>query len=174
MKLSDVTIDFFWSHGVFCVTALVGALLVFVAFWIAGAIGYRIMKRIAEKDTERRDVFILLAKATKALLLIFGIVTALGTVGVDVTAVIAGMGLTGFALGFALKDMLSNAVAGFMLLLCRPFSVGEQIKVTDVEGSVKAIDLRYTTLSHNDKVFLIPNSTVLNSPVTVLSRKNLK
>ena len=50
-----------------------------------------------------------------------GVITALGTIGVDVTGLVAGFGLTGFAVGFAMKDALANLLAGVMILLYRPF-----------------------------------------------------
>ena len=64
----------------------------------------------------------LMAMAARVTLLVAGIVTALGTVGVDVSALVAGLGLTGFALGFAIKDTISNILAGVLLLVYRPFS----------------------------------------------------
>lgn len=168
------SIEALWPQVISFGTALTGAFLVMMFFWTAGVIVAKIFMRLAAKDADRRDAFILLAKAIKTSLVIFGIVSALGTIGVDVTAIIAGMGLTGFALGFALKDMLSSAVAGFMILINRPFSAGDRIKVGDSEGIVETIDLRYTTLADNGKHFLIPNSAVLSSTVTVVSRKNPK
>ena len=57
-----------------------------------------------------------------------GLVTALGTLGVDVSALVAGLGLTGFALGFAVKDTISNILAGVLLLVYRPFSKKDYVE----------------------------------------------
>lgn len=59
--------------------------------------------------------------------MLLGLVTALGTAGVNVSALVTSLGLVGFALGFALKDALSNIISGILLLLYRPFSVGDVI-----------------------------------------------
>jgi len=100
--------------------------------------------------------------------MIFGFVTALGTLGINVSALVAGLGLTGFALGFALKDTISNLLSGVLILLYRPFEIGNRIRISGYEGIVISIDLRYTELdSEGDKV-LIPNSKLFTDPVTVI------
>ncbi|MCH7888958.1 MAG: mechanosensitive ion channel [Proteobacteria bacterium] len=97
----------------------------------------------------------------------FGAITALGTVGIDVTALVAGLGLVGFGLAFALRDAISNLLAGVIVLMYRPFRVGDHVATAGFEGKVMAIDLRYTTIDAGDNRHLIPNSTLLSKPVTV-------
>jgi small-conductance mechanosensitive channel len=103
----------------------------------------------------------------KLALLLFGLVTALGTAGVNISALVAGLGLTGFALGFAFRDVLSNLLAGILLLLYRPFARGQRISVTGLEGIVTHIDLRYTNLDCDGNLVLIPNSNLFTNPITV-------
>src|SRR5439155_2054975 len=103
-------------------------------------------------------------------LLIFGAVTALGTMGVEVSALVAGLGLTGFALGLALKDIVSNALSGILVLVYRPFRILDSIKVTDLEGTVTEINLRYTVLEAEGQTHLIPNASLFANPVTVLGK----
>jgi len=91
----------------------------------------------------------------------------LGTVGVDVSALVASLGLTGFALGFALRDALSNVLAGSLILVYQPFKTGDIIKSLGYEGKVVQIDLRYTTISTEDKKVLIPNSNLFKNPVII-------
>ena len=152
--------------------AVTAAVLIFVVFWIAAAVFRAFVFRAAKRDSQRADVLRLIGRAGYVGGLILGAVTALGTAGIDLTGVIAGLGLTGFAVGFALRDLLATTVAGLMILLTRPFQKGERIKVGEFEGVVAPIDLRYTTLVNDGRRFLIPNSTVLNSPVTVLAPHN--
>lgn len=92
--------------------------------------------------------------------------TALGTMGDKVTALVAGLGLAGFALGFALKDAISTLLAGMLIVMYRPFQLGDHIAVAGYEGSVVGIDLRYTTLRTEDRKFLIPNSLLYTNTVT--------
>ncbi len=143
------------------------AVVIMTGFIVAGHLSRNAFARLVIRDESRRDLWQLLDRAAYAGILGFGIVCALGTAGFNVTALVAGLGLTGFALGFALRDALSNAVAGVMILLHRPFVPGDYIAVANFEGRVTGTDLRHTTLESDGKRHLVPNATVLNSPVTV-------
>ncbi len=144
------------------------ALMIFVAFWIAGKILRRgVGVALSPLGADRAEVIKLLANAGHGALLMFGAITALGTVGIDVTALVASLGLAGFAVGFALRDAISNVLAGVMVLMYRPFRVGDHIATSGLEGKVVAIDLRYTTIDSDDCRYLIPNSTLLSKPMTV-------
>ena len=101
-------------------------------------------------------------------MLIFGAITALGTAGINVSALVAGLGLTGFALGFAFRDILSNLLAGILIVIFAPFQQQDRISVAGLEGTVINIDLRYTTLQAEGKKILIPNSTLFTNAITVM------
>jgi small conductance mechanosensitive channel len=92
---------------------------------------------------------------------VIGWLLALGTLGVNPATLVAGLGVTTIALGFALKDLLSNFVAGFLILTTRPFRLGDQIVVNEYEGTVERIDLRATILRALDnRLIVIPNADV--------------
>ncbi len=143
------------------------AALIMTGFVFAGHLSRNAFARLIVRDEVRSGIWTLLDHAAYAGILGFGIVCALGTAGFDMVPIVAGLGLTGFALGFALKDALSNAVAGVMILLHRPFVPGDNIAVAGFEGKVAGVDLRHTILEADGKRHLVPNATVLNSPVTV-------
>jgi len=83
---------------------------------------------------------------------------ALGVLGFDVTSLVAGLGLTSLAIGFALKDILENTISGLLILFSRSYVVGDIIRVTDQEGLVTDISLRVTTIKTADGIkALIPN-----------------
>ena len=145
------------------------AILIIIAFWIVANIAYALIARVNSRVADN-DLFALLGRVAKLALITFGFITALGTAGVDVSALVAGLGLTGFALGFAFRDVLSNLVAGVLILLYRPFSRGDRISVTGFEGVVSHIDLRYTRLQCDNNVVLIPNSNLFTNPITVFHR----
>ena len=96
-----------------------------------------------------------------------GLITALGTLGVDISAMVAGLGLTGFALGFALKDILSNLISGILILLYEPFKLNDSIVIDKYEGKVVDINLRYTTITKEGKEVLVPNSFLFSKPIIV-------
>ncbi len=145
-----------------------GVIVVFLVFFILAKIIKRIITNYAERLKLDRNITLLLARTSSITLIIFGIVTALGTLGVNVSALVAGFGLTGFAIGFALKDTISNLLSGVLILLYRPFEIGNRIKISGYEGIVVSIDLRYTELGADGKKILIPNSKLFTDPITVL------
>ena len=145
----------------------ISAIAILFGFWLAAAIIYRVIVRVETHFSSRREILELMGRTVKITLWILGALTALGTAGINVNALVAGLGLSGFALGFALRDVLSNVLAGFLILFYRPFASGDRINVTGLEGKVVAIDLRYTSLDAGDKLILIPNSNLFTNPIIV-------
>ncbi|GMR20342.1 MAG: mechanosensitive ion channel [Gammaproteobacteria bacterium] len=144
------------------------ALVLFAAFWLAAKLTRKLLRRMGQRmDAGKQHVLGLLGQIVFATLLVIGAITALGTVGVNVTALVASLGLAGFAVGFALKDALSNLLAGIMILLYRPFQPGDHISAAGHNGKVSKIDFRYTTLQHENKTILLPNATLFTNSITV-------
>ncbi len=160
----------FWDHlwhllANFAPKFGVGVLIVFVS-WLLGVLGKAVLERLGRRFGEGREaVFRLFGSACKIALFVIGIITALGTMGVNVAALVAGLGLGGFALGFALKDILSNLLAGMLILVNRPFERGDRIAVAGCEGVVTDITLRYTHLAGADRNYLIPNATLFSNVI---------
>ena len=149
------------------VAAGVGVIL---AFLLAAFIARAVLRRVARRmGPAHREVVELGATVLFWLILGFGLITGFGTMGVDVGALVAGLGLTGFALGFALRDAVSNVVAGVMVLFYRPFLPGDRIEVAGMAGRVITTNLRYTILQGEGKRFLIPNQTLFNNALTVIA-----
>ena len=144
------------------------SVIVLLIFWILAIVANRAIIKISKKMELNASLASLLARIAKITLIIFGFVTALGTLGVNVSALVAGLGLIGFALGFALKDTISNLLAGVLILVYRPFVIGNHIKISGYEGTVVSIDLRYTELDGEGNKILIPNSKLFTDPITVL------
>lgn len=146
------------------------AVLIVAGFWLASVGVRQLVNRLASgTDSNTKSVMRLTARVMSTAVLLFGLVTALGTVGVNVSALVAGLGLTGFALGFAMKDILSNLMSGVLILLYRPFSINDHITVTGLDGVVTEIDLRYTKLEKDDQAFLIPNSLLITNTIGITS-----
>jgi small-conductance mechanosensitive channel len=146
------------------VAASLGILL---AFWVGGLIARRLVRHLGLRAELDKGLVSLLARGLEVALLAFGAITALGTLGVNVAALVAGLGLAGFALGFALRDVLSNAIAGVLILAWRPFRCDDRIAAAGFEGVVADIDLRFTTLLAEEGKVLIPNSTLLTNVIVV-------
>jgi small conductance mechanosensitive channel len=148
------------------------AMLLLAVFWLLGVWVARLIRRLGRTRKLSADAMAVLALAAKLVLQVTGVITALGTLGVNVTALVAGLGLTGFALGFALKDIISNILAGLIILMYKPFHHADRIVVQTstvpwLEGIVSQIDLRYTTLELPDRRILIPNANLLTNAIVV-------
>ena len=96
-------------------------------------------------------------------------ISAFGTLGIDISAMVAGLGLTGFALGFALKDTITNLLAGVLILLYKPFDIANEIQIANFKGKVISIDLRYTQLEDVGNKILIPNAKLFTDPIIVFN-----
>jgi len=152
-------------------TKVLLGLLIFLGFLVMSLIIKKIISNLEKHaDPQREQLLALIGDVARITLMIFGVITALGTMGINVSALVAGLGLTGFALGFAFRDALSNLLAGVMILMYHPFRRGDHIAITSLaglDGEVVSIDLRYTTLQTQEKKFLVPNSLLLTNAISV-------
>lgn len=147
---------------------LFGLLLVLLLFYSLAKVLRRLIRRATMRLQVDAHLSNVLARTGSISVALLGVVTALGTLGINVSALVAGLGLTGFALGFALKDSISNLLSGVLILLYQPFRLGDRINIAGFEGKVVAVDLRYTELDAAGSRILIPNSKLFTDPITVL------
>ena len=168
-QLWDMTVwQSLLSRAILFVPQLLTGIVLFAAFWIGGIIAGGIIVRVCRTAKIDSDLGQLLGRIARVTLIVVGAMTALGTLGVNVTALVTGLGLTGFALGFAFKDIISNALAGILVIIYEPFRRNDRILVTGLEGSVSEINLRYTVLETEDKRTFIPNANLFTNPVVVM------
>ena len=140
---------------------------IFIFFWLSSKfVQYGIISLLKARNPNS-NISNVIAGIIKNIVVIVGFITALGTIGVNVSGIVAGLGLTGFAFGFAFKDMLSNFISGIMIFIYEPFKLGDYIKVDNKEGSVVDINLRYVTLSSDKLKILVPNSLLLSKSLEV-------
>ena len=162
-KLSQELYQIIIDH----IPQLVSAFGLFIGFYIAGLVVKKVINSLSLAKHLNPAIVRLLGRTAKNLLILLGLITALGTLGADVSAMVAGLGLTGFALGFALKDILSNLISGILILLYEPFKLNDSIVVDKYEGKVVDINLRYTTISQAGNDVLVPNSFLFSKPISV-------
>ena len=131
-----------------------------------------VVRRVLQKRRAPAGVVQLLGQLTLWSIIVAGTITALQQF-FEVTAFLAGLGILGFTIGFALQDIMKNFAAGVILLLQQPFHVGETIGVKGFDGTVLAIDLRATEMRAADgRVVILPNAEVLANPIINFSRGN--
>lgn len=152
--------------------SIIGALLLLIVGWIAAML----LQRWAFEGLSRiRGIDETLARfssgAVRYVVLILVLVMVLGQFGVQTASILAALGAAGLAVGLALQGTLQNIAAGIMLLVLRPFRVGEYIETAAVSGTVIEIGLFATELKTSDGLYrLAPNSTLWNVPITNFSR----
>jgi small-conductance mechanosensitive channel len=155
------------AQAIVWLPTLAAALSLFILFLVLSRVAHFGVLRVVERTRAHGPLGDLLARVARVGLVILGFVTALGTLGVNIMGIVAGLGLTGFALGFALKDSIANLLAGVLILLYRPFEVGDRIDVGGLAGRVTHVDLRYTELDADKERVLVPNSKMLTDPIKV-------
>ena len=144
------------------------AMGLFVIFWLSGRILKAIVLKIMNEKSVHVNISQILASVVKNIMIILGLITALGTLGVNISAIVAGLGLTSFAFGFAFKDMLSNLISGVLIFIYEPFKLGDTIEVEGKTGKVIDINLRYVTIEAENQKVLIPNSISVSRVISVL------
>ena len=98
------------------------------------------------------------------------LVTILGKLGVNIGPIIAGLGVTGFILGFAFQESLGNLASGLMIAINQPFKIGDYVVVAGLEGTVQQVDMMATVLATADnKKVVIPNKSAWGAPITNFS-----
>lgn len=108
----------------------------------------------------------LLAALARLTVVLLGLALALGIVGINLAPIVAGLGVAGLVVGIALKDALENFIAGVVLLVRRPFTVGDRIVTNGIEGTVTEINLRNTVIrTYGGEEAHVPNGAVLREPV---------
>jgi small-conductance mechanosensitive channel len=143
------------------------AIAIFILFWVSARIFKAIVQRIMNEKNLHANISRVLASIIKNIMLILGLITTLGTLGINISAIVAGLGLTGFAFGFAFKDMLSNFISGALIFIYEPFKLGDTIEVEGKTGKVIDINLRYVTIEAEDQKVLVPNSISVSKVISV-------
>lgn len=146
---------------------IIFGIIIFVLFWFFSKVVQYGIKNLLKATNPNTNVPNVIASIIKNFIVIIGLITALGTVGINVSAIVAGLGLTGFAFGFAFKDMLSSFISGIMIFIYQPFTLGDTIAVDGKEGKVIDINLRYVTLDNENSTMLVPNSLLVSKSLEV-------
>jgi small-conductance mechanosensitive channel len=146
---------------------LLGAIIVIFLTWLV-ARGVRYLAfNWAQKTEGDSNTEILIGRLSYGGVWIVGSVIALGVLGLDFGALLGALGLTSVAIGFSLKDVLSNYISGVILLAAKPFKINDQVVIKDYEGTITQIQLRATTLrTYDGRLVYIPNQEVFQTSIT--------
>jgi small conductance mechanosensitive channel len=145
---------------------LVGALLwLFIGWWLIKiVIGY--LKKFFQKSNHDPALVKFLLNLANGILLVLLIISVVGMLGIETTSFIAILGAAGLAIGLALQGSLSNFAGGVLILLLKPFRLGDWIEVNGISGSVKDISMFYTKLNtFGNQLAIIPNGELSNENI---------
>lgn len=145
---------------------VIGAIIILILGRIAAGIGRKIVKKVLEKSKTDPAVVSFVGSMVYFLILIFAVLAALAKFGIQTASFVAILGAAGFAIGFALQGSLANFAAGVLILVLRPFKVGNFIDGAGVAGTVKAIQLFTTVLATPDNVkIMVPNGKLFGDTI---------
>ncbi len=151
--------------------SVIAALVVFAVGLYLASIIRRLVRRSLEHRTKNAQPIALLSQLAYWLVVILVAAISLQMVGFNLTAFLAGLGIAGITIGFALQDVSKNFIAGLLMMIQQPFEIGETIEVGGYTGKVMAIDLRATQIRTSDgRLVLIPNGDVIITPITNFSQ----
>ena len=169
----------FWKTVNGTVTTFGSRILGAIALLIIGSLVIKALTKGLNKmidktklDTAAKKI---LEKVLKGLLYVILILTAVGILGVNMSSIIAILASCGLAVGLALQGALANLAGGIMILIFKPFKLGDYVVGAGSEGVVKDISIFYTTLlTLDNKKVLIPNGDLMNATVTNYSAEELR
>lgn len=169
VSLMDVIDQLFLLSMFFFITLLLSRLLsFFFLVWIKNA--------EHQKDRARQQMLPLLKDILHVTIWVISFFVILGAVfKVNVAALIAGLGIGGIAIAFAAKERLENLLASFMVMLDKPFTIGDWIKVDNVEGTIEKVGFRSSRIRSFDKsVIVLPNRKLIDSNLENFSERGLR
>jgi small-conductance mechanosensitive channel len=146
-------------------------LLIMAVAWVVAALIRYLLRRLTRRAISDSHAVGVVVSAPYYLVILIGVLLGLDAMGVKIAPVLTGLGLGGFILGIALRDVLSNFISGVMMLFYKPFERGDTITVVGYSGKVEEVNLRYTTIRGQEEIYLIPNATLLSSPIKLVERR---
>jgi len=154
---------------------VVGAILIFIiGKWLARYLS-KLLGKILRKNNMDETLTSFLGNITYYSLLLMVLIAAAGQLGINTTSFLTIVGAAGLAVGLALKDSLSNFASGVMLILFRPFKVGDYVTAGGQSGTVESIDIFNTVLKTPDnQMVIVPNSSITADVITNINAKSTR
>lgn len=169
LKIRDLVIEIFTTFGIKILAAVA---IVYAGFQLAKFV-QNIVKKIMAKANIDPTLVIFASSASYIVINAFFILSALEQLGIKTTSFIAVLGAAGLAIGLALQGSLSNFAAGVLMIIFRPFKVGDLILGGGVFGTVEEIHVFTTTIKTPDNIInIVPNSKIFNDTITNYSAED--
>ncbi len=168
----DSAKDWLTTSGLsFCVSLLGALVFLFIGFWVSKLIVKALRKMMVRKNSDPGLISFVTSLANIALKIMI-VISVMGMVGIQMTSFIAVLGAAGVAVGLALQGTLSNFASGVMILIFKPYKVGDYVEAQGLAGFVKEIQIFNTVLTTMDnKTIIIPNGSLATSTLTNYSKQ---
>jgi small conductance mechanosensitive channel len=171
----NINVDAVWSWISAYSLNIIGAILIFiVGKWLSRRIA-NILSKLLVKNNVDQTLVNFLANLTYYTLIVLVIVAAAGRLGINTTSFLTIIGAAGLAVGLALKDSLSNFAAGVMLVLFRPFAIGDVVSVAGITAKVENINIFNTHFcSPDNQLIIVPNNKIISDIITNITAKDTR
>ena len=174
-------IEFLKSNGIDSSTVvtlgknIVVALVIFFVGRIAISLVVRGLRKLMQKQEVDKTLETFVCNLVRIALMIVVIIAAISALGIETTSFIAIFGAAGLAIGLALQGSLSNFAAGVLIVLFRPYRVGNFVEAAGVSGTIEQVQILTTILiTPDNKQIIVPNSQIMNSIITNYSAKDTR
>jgi small conductance mechanosensitive channel len=170
--LETPTAAVFWANLTHYGLALLGAVVILIlGWWFAGWASRSLQKSLAKRRWMDATLLPLIVSTVHYAILIAALLAVLDQFGIQMTSLVAVLGAAGLAIGLALQGTLSNVAAGVMLVVLRPFHVGDSIQAASFTGTVREVGLFATVIRTDDnKIITVPNKLLSDAPIINFSR----
>mgnify|MGYP000123769113 CR=1 FL=1 len=171
-KYMDMIVELGTQYGLNIVFAI---LILIIGFWIAGRVKNMVLKACTKSEKIDNTLGAFFSSLARYVIIIFTVLAVLDRFGVETASLIAILGAASLAIGLALQGTLSNVASGVMLLIFRPFKVGEFVDIGGHAGTVKALGLFVTEMATGDNVkIIVPNSQIWGSAIKNFSANDTR
>ena len=171
----NFNVEAFWDWVSMYSLNIIGAILIFlVGKWLARRIA-NLLAKLLERNKIDLALVHFLTNLTYYSLIVLVVVAAAGRLGINTTSFLTIIGAAGLAVGLALKDSLSNFAAGVMLVLFRPFTIGDVVSTAGITAKVEKITIFNTQFcSPDNQLIIVPNNTIISDIITNITAKDTR
>jgi small conductance mechanosensitive channel len=171
----NINVEAVWAWVSAYSLNIIGAILIFiVGKWLARRIA-KLLTKLLEKNNVDLTLVNFLSNLTYYTLIVLVVVAAAGRLGINTTSFLTIIGAAGLAVGLALKDSLSNFAAGVMLVLFRPFTIGDVVSTAGITAKVEKITIFNTLFcSADNQLIIVPNNKIISDIITNINAKDTR
>lgn len=170
--MMNINVDAVWLWLSAYSLNIIGAILIFiVGKWLSRRIA-NLLSKLLQKNNVDQTLVNFLSNLTYYSLIVLVVVAAAGRLGINTTSFLTIIGAAGLAVGLALKDSLANFAAGVMLVLFRPFAIGDVVSTAGITAKVESINIFNTHFcSPDNQLIIVPNGKIINDIITNINIK---